>query len=390
MAKKIGKSSEPELSKADGIEIESPLAEQPQPGTESETIRPGVELSEPDNKRELEQLKIEVQEAFHEENVGTAHVEENILMGDFKGAQLTDTGKIKFSPEEEKDAGRQIAAHKSKFLLSAPSVFQGSLTATEYGSKARNFSTRTKIIELEDGKKVFAVYNYPLSSVHRFLDGMFKHLAGDRMGKAASGDWKKTFEARSNVPTIECEDPRVVMMPYLPNINAHDLFANNHKIKDFGECSWAEGTTTEDKLEFGDQIIQELERVHKTGKCWGETILPNIIITAEKQVVIVDPETQYDKDVPEAEQKARDLRDIIMSICGALHKSEPKDVGNYQAVVKRLMGQYSDKSVLQETKKLAAQKPTFIQSIFRVLHDSARLGISPAEYKKVSEAILEG
>lgn len=345
----------------------------------------------PDSSRELEGLREEVENAFEVKGKKTKPAgikKEPDLLGDFRDSQITGDGKIQFTAEEQKDAHAQIREHKGKFAFSPPSLVLGAKTDTEYDSNARNFSTRTKILTLEDGNRVFAVYNYPTSIFHRALDGFSKHMAGDRMSKASSADWKGVFESRSNIPVIECDDPQVVLMPYLPNVNAHDLFADNHKIKDFGPCPWAENITMEDKLELGEQIIREIENVHKTGKCWGETILPNVIITAEKKPVIVDPETQYDKGVPVKEQMARDLRDVIMSICGSLHASEKQATGDYGLITERLMTQYSDKEVLGELKRVVSQKPTFIQKIFRGFYETARLGIPPKEYEKVVAAIL--
>ena len=354
-----------------------------------ETERETAEAAKPEKPEKTEQeLRQEIDTVLGEKKAATvAREEQPAPMGDFLGSPLTEAGQIKLSQEQSEDAARQIENHKRKFSFSAPSLAKGYKTATEYDSKVSNFSTRTKILNLETGEKVFAVYNYPLSFVHRLLDGASKRLAGDRMSKASSKDWKKTFESRSNIPTIECDDPDMVLLPYIPNVNAHDLFAKNHEIKDFGECSWAENITLDDKLEFGDKMVHAIEAVHNKGKRWGETILPNIIITAEKQVVIVDPETQYDKGVPLKEQKARDLRDMIMSICGALRSSEGESAVDYGVVTQRLMSQYSDKSVIEELKTLVAKKPTFIQKMFRGAYESARLGISAKEYEKVAAAI---
>jgi len=322
------------------------------------------------------------------------------LFGDFVGAEKDEGGRIllteKAGEAEEtvKKLAEDIRKFKGEKRFSLPSVAKGAPTHTEYNSKVRNFSTRTRIIELDDGRKVFAVYNYPASRVHRFFDGLMKRFAGDKMSKASSSEWKQVFEERSNIPIIKYDDPNVVLMPFLPNVNAHDLFARNKEIVEeggnFGACQeLAKNIDLEGKLDIGKRIISELEAVHGEGKTWGETILPNMIITPEGRPIIVDPETRYKKGVPIAEQKARDLRDILMSVCGALHHSESDDNKSvvYKTIVSSLLDNYSDASVIGELQRVVSKKPTFIQKIFRGSYESARLGISVPEYKKVAEAI---
>ena len=175
-------------------------------------------------------------------------------------------------------------------------------------------------------------------------------------------------------------------MPYLPNMNAYDVFANGRDIKDFGPCPWAEGMDLESKIGLGEQIVAELGRVHAKGKAWGETILPNVIVTSNKQPVIVDPETEYSGDVSFEEQKARDVRDLLLSLSGALHKAE--GVVDYAPSIRRFLASYPEKAVVLELKKLVAEKPTLLQRVIRSTYEVARLGISPQEYQKVCEAIL--
>lgn len=179
----------------------------------------------------------------------------------------------------------------------------------------------------------------------------------------------------------------MVLMPYLANLNAHDLFARNKEIKDFGSCDWAENFNLEDKLKLGEKIVDELAKIHQSGRTWGETILPNIIITETQRPVIVDPETQYDNRVSKEEQRARDLKDLLLSISGAIQASEK--ITDYRPVVKQLLDRYPDREIIEELKNLVAQRPTFIQKIFRGFYETARLGINQKEYQKVTAAILE-
>ncbi len=311
---------------------------------------------------------------------------EKLLLGDFKDGELNINGKIGLSEGDEKRTVLEIKKIKLKHRFSLPSLFAGSKTATEYDSKADNFSTRTDIITLEDGRKIFAVYNYPMSWIHRSLDGISKYLAGDKMAKASSSDWKKTFESRSNIPIIECKDENVVLMPFIQNINAYDLFARNKEIEDFGQCEFAKDIGFDGKMQVAEKIIVELRAIHQKGKTWGETPLTNIIVTPEGNPIIVDPETQYYKDVPIVEQKARDIKDVVMSVCGALKYSEK--INDYKPVVDRLLFQYADKEVVEELKKVISKKTTRIEKFVMFLYGVARLRINMVEYQKVTDAIL--
>lgn len=111
---------------------------------------------------------------------------DNDLRGSFSDAKLDSFGQIELESSEKKEVAKSVKKIKKQFKFSLPSLLRGAQTATEYDSRARNFSTRTTIINLEGDKKIFAVYNYPLSWIHRWLDGFSKRMAGDRMAKASS------------------------------------------------------------------------------------------------------------------------------------------------------------------------------------------------------------
>lgn len=268
-----------------------------------------------------------------------------------------------------------------------PSLVRGIPIDVEYEGKTNNYSTQTKIISLPDGRKVFAVYSYAASSIHRLLDGVMKHLVGLRMGKVSRANWKEQFQKKSEIPIIESADTHTVLMPFLPNVNAYDLFVHNREIRDFEEVAWANEVDAEKKLRLVDVIIDELRRVHAKGKVWGEFTLPNIIFTKDEQVVVCDPEVEYDKGVSSLEARARDLKDIIHSVCSALAKAEGQQ--DFPSMVQQILERYNDQEVIEELKIVAAKKRTWIQKL-TFGYEQVRTGsASQQEYEDVLKAIAE-
>lgn len=307
------------------------------------------------------------------------------LWGDFTGTPLDDTGRIVLPKETMYEVTGKVAEHERKYSSSLPSILLGAPTATEYQGSAANFSTRTGIITLEDGRRVFVIYDYPLSSIHRFLDGLATHGAGDRMAKASKKEWKDRVEAKSNIPVIAYDQAHTVLLPYIENVNAHDAFALNKEIGVSEKFNWVKNLSLEDKIQLGEAVIRELAIVHAEGKTWGETILHNMIITKDKEIIIVDPETAYDTDVDPTEQRARDLRDAVFSIAGALHTSE--SLSDYGALVKRLLNQYPDKAVIQSLEEVVSKPLSLTQKFFTLIHEIVRLGVSLSEMKKLAQEI---
>jgi len=283
------------------------------------------------------------------------------------------------------------AEQKASSFREGASYFTNTITGTpiaaEYDIRTNNFSTQTNIMQLEDGRKVFAVYAHAGSFVHRTLDGLMKRLSGLKMKKVSRSKWKEAFEEKSNIPVIRNEDPNTVLMPFIPNVNAYDVFANNKDIEDFGGMDWAGDAGVEEKLELADSIVAELSRVHGDGKVWGESILPNIILDEEKRPIICDPEVRYDESVPEVEAKARDLKDIIISVCAAMKKGE--GVEGYQETVSRMLAKYGDSEVTASLKTLAAKKRGILQNLV-FGYEQARTGVeSKEQYDEILAAMRD-
>ena len=275
--------------------------------------------------------------------------------------QTRPTAELSLSAAEQAELTEHIAAARADSRWVAPALAKGNRTATTYDSQVTPFSTTTRILTLSSGKKIFLVHNYALSGVHRELDALMKRFTGLKMRKAPAQEWKNTFEARSQIPTIPNDDPDTVALPFVPNINLYDLFFKLGEIKDFGDCAFAEKLDTAGLLEILQKVAAKIKELHESGLTWGETNLPNIIIDAEQNIHICDPETRYDADVPLPEQRARDLMEFLMSSCAAMQQVHQVD---YQKVVDQTLTTYSDPTVIDELQKLARQKPTLGQRLF--------------------------
>lgn len=292
---------------------------------------------------------------------------------------------VQLSDLQKNQLAVEIKRIKTDKRFVAPALAKGNKTATEYDSRVANYSTVTNIVALSDGRKLFVVYNYPTSWIHRSLDGLMKSLTGCRMKKADSAKWKEKFESKSRIPTIDCEDENTVVMPFLPNINLYDLFANKDSIQDFGECEFAREIDVEKLLDIVDKIVAEVKNIHRQDAAWGELILPNIIIDKDEKVHICDPETSYDANVPLNEQKARDLSDLIISIAASLHKYGV----DYGLSVSRVLDGYKDKEVIKELQSLVMKKPGLLQKLF-FGYTKARLGLKDkAQWQDIKDAIAK-
>ncbi len=312
------------------------------------------------------------------------------LFGDFPELKPNKDGRLPIPEDQREVVGEQIVQHKRKKFFSLPSLLRGSKTATEYDNYASNYSTKTTIASLADGKRVYVVYNYPSSQIHRVIDAWCKKHSGLKTSKADSEDWKEVFESRSNIPIFDFEDPHVILMPYLRNVNAGDLFAHNHQIEDFGPFEWAKKYGLAEKVKMAEKIVDELHAVHQAGRAWGEPVLSNVIIielkeTGGQKPVIVDLEIQYDEGVGLIEQKARDLRDVVFSVCGALNTSE--GLTDYAKVIKTLIDRYPDQGVKTVLGEVVRQKLSLGGRLVRGMYEIGRLRMGPKKYAKINAAI---
>jgi len=382
------KSEEATLVKVDSESIK------PKPESQDERITPEVEKEpERDSDRVEENARPDIEKlelASSEDvlvQVEKFEVDKSFLLGDFADHELVN-GRIVLSPEVKKQINDQVERIKTQNRFRLPSLAHGNPTAAEYDSQASNWSTDTSIITGSDGKKVFVVNRYPFSRVHRWIDTFNRKLAGLKFSKVPAGQWKETFESRSNIPVIENDDPKVVLMPFLENVNLGDLISRNHEMTDFGGCQWADNLDLEAKLQMLDKALDQLSEIHQRGEAWGEAIIGNMIATKEQKVVICDPETLYDDDVSEAERRAGDLRDFVFSATAGMLKSG--DVTDPASVVNRLLNRYGDADVIDALQKKAVKKLTLVQRAMVNVLELGRLSFaSRNDYDVTQTAVLK-
>jgi hypothetical protein len=304
------------------------------------------------------------------------------LYGAFAVERRAD-GKIALSGEAA-SAAEKAADEFRRGAKSLNNLVAGEKIAAEYDTRTGNFRAQTRLDTLPDGRKIFMIYDYRGSWVHRTLDGAMKRLNGLPMRKADRGEWKKLHELKTPIPVIENGDPHMAMMPYVPNANAKDVFANNAEIENFGACDWAKDAGLEEKNALSGKIMDEMKRFHDRKGAWGEAVLSNVIFTEKQEPVMCDFEVMYDEDVPSAEAKARDVKDMCTSIGAALEAAHGQDVA---VTVKRLLDRYADPEVIAEAKKLASKKRGVLANLF-FGYEQARSGAKDKkQYDAVREAI---
>ncbi len=384
--KKYPENPAPEMENA-GPTPEQARSEAP---TEKIDYRAGearAEAAAESAQTELELAKTREQIGRHAEN--EAHPDGQTaakeLGGDFKD-QVEKDGTISLSAEQRRGADQAAERFSADVRFSPPSLAIGQKVATEYDSRTRSFATRSRIEKLPDGKKVFIAKNYPSAVIHRLADAFGNWLSGSKMAKAITNkEWKRRYEEKSRVPTIASSDARTVITPFLKNVNAADYFSFNHEIKDLGALEELKHDGLEAKIEMAGRIVEELGKIHAEGAAWGEFIPDNVIITEGGKPVITESEVAYYKDVPLPEQKARDLRDFIISAAGDLSKGEK--LADYAGFAQAMIDRHPDPEVRREVVRLAKEKPVWWRKALRVVHELPRLGVGGKEYDQIISAI---
>ena len=302
------------------------------------------------------------------------------------GADKKIFSDIVLTPEQTQELQRRIAHIQREDVWKLPSLFRGNKTATEYDSQVSNFSTQTHLVKLADGTKLFAVHNYRSSFMHRALDNFMKRMTDCRMTKAGYFSWKRRFEKKSQIPTIPNDTNDVVVLPFIPNINAYDLVNRADKISDVGECAFARGIDEAMTLDIFEDIIKEVERIHKDDVTWGEVNLQNVIVDKDKKIHICDPETAYDETVPMVEQKARDLFNLVISSTATIGQTYNTD---YSMTIKRMLDSYKDKEVIVELQRICAKKMSWREHIFFGYTQVRLAQRDKKQHKDIRQAIVD-
>lgn len=304
------------------------------------------------------------------------------LYGGFASERRVD-GRIALAGESAEAAERAADGFR-RGAKAMSNLVAGEKIAAEYDTRTGNFRAQTRIDTLPDGRKIFMVYDYQGSWVHRTLDGAMKFLNGLPMRKADRGEWKQLHTLKTPIPVIENDDPHMAMMPYVPNANGKDVFAHNKEIKDFKACNWALSAGIEEKNALSRKIVDAMRDFHERKGAWGEAVLSNVIFTEKQEPVMCDFEVVYDEDVLPAEAKARDLKDMCVSISSALEAAHEQDPA---VTVRNLLDRYGDPEVIAELKKLVSKKRGLLQNLF-FGYEQARTGAkSKKQYDAVQAAI---
>lgn len=239
-------------------------------------------------------------------------------------------------------------------------------------SKVRNMSTITTCFPLSSGKWVYLVYAYPLSIIHRVLDGLAKWATEKYCIKAVSlKKWKEAFVKNSFIPIIPVNIKNVVAMPYIENGNFFDILTGK-----IGNYSFVE---KERMIKMAVEIINEM---HSRNVVWGELIVHNIIRSQDGKIIICDTETVYYRGSL-TEQKVSDWLDFICSTCGSMVRLYPEKVSY---LIRLIMDQIQDGFVKQCLKERCSKKRTLLHKLFFV-YTLERLKCSPWLYERVKKEI---
>ena len=173
-----------------------------------------------------------------------------------------------------------------------------------------------------------------------------KRWGRDRAFKVDEEQWRDTFLKRSLIPAHPGNNPRIVILPFIPNISLVDLLEKFDKNKFKGEYEFGqEFESLENKLRLVQEVGAALHQLHEQGKTWGDVTPCNIGLTSDGKIIFFNPETPYTKDATVIEQKARDLFTWCVSACGALNNSELISTA-YGTIIKRIFEAYGDQGVI--------------------------------------------
>lgn len=264
-------------------------------------------------------------------------------------------------------------------------------TEADYRTETKSYSTKTGFVEV-NGRKYFVVYNYPNSSRHRKGDTGCRKNMGEIALKATEENWREVFLKRSLIPAHASEDPRIVVLPFIPNVGMVDLLEKYNSNKFDDEYEFAHQYNTLNKrLELVRSVASAMRSLHKDNNTRGEIIPANVGITPDQKILFFDPETPYPSKTDLLEQKARDLKSWCISACGALNRMH-KDL-NFKEVIKSIFEAYEDNEVVQYLKENLCEKLSFKEPIKHPIafpQMKARLTLnSRKQYNNIIKAMLD-
>lgn len=279
----------------------------------------------------------------------------------FKNYIVSENGVevIKLPQEAQRELEGQVYVLQIKDRFLPPGLIKGNPTAKKYsGGDAANYSTKTHIVG-----DFMVIDRYPASVIHTWLNNFSERRVGIRSHKVSRSEWKDRYVSRSTVPTIDIGNKNAIAMPFIENVNMRDWFScSSTEIKKWEGADWAKDVDLEKKKQMIPQIVREIEAVHRKGGAWGNAGLENMIFDPNGKVYVCDPESKFDKDMPEVERRAFDLKDIIFTAATTLAKSE--GFTDFGEVVRLVLESYSNKEVVVAAVEAAKEKPSFVNKMF--------------------------
>lgn len=277
--------------------------------------------------------------------------------------------KEKYTKQELKEIRKRAETFKRRNLLRLPCIIRGNKVASRNpDSKIRNYSTITECFPLSTGKWVYLVYAYPLSIIHRLLDGLAKWATEKYCIKALTPKkWSEAFTKNSFIPIIPVNIPNAVAMPYIENENLFDILAGR-----VGNYTFLE------KESMIKEAVKIINKMHAKDTVWGELIVHNIIRSQEGEIIICDTETVYYRGSL-TERKASDYLDFICSAGGSISKLHAEKI---DYLVQIILEQIQDDSVRQDLKERCRKKRTWLHRLF-FIYTMARLACPPKLYDRI-------
>lgn len=281
--------------------------------------------------------------------------------------------KKEYTAEELREITERAKSFKRKNLFRLPCILRGNKVASRNPeSQIRNFSTITECFSLSTGRWVYLIYAYPLSIVHRLLDGLAKWATEKYCIKRVNPKrWKEAFVRNSFIPIIPVNVPHVVAMPYIENENLFDILVGR-----VGNYSFPE------KEEMIGQAIEIINKMHAKGIVWGELITPNMIRAENGEIILCDTETVYYHGSL-TEQKASDWLDFICSVCGS---TADLHLEKFDYLFRTILNQIRDPLVRQCLKERCEKKMIWLHYLF-FPHTRVRLACSLKLYDRVKTEI---
>jgi tRNA A-37 threonylcarbamoyl transferase component Bud32 len=281
--------------------------------------------------------------------------------------------EVKYTREELEEIRRKAKWFKIKNFWRLPSLIRGHKVASrDPESQIRNFSTITTCFSLSTGRWIYLVYSYPLSIIHRILDGLMKWTTEKYCIKVISPrKWKEAFGRNSFIPIIPVNIPNMVVMPYVNNKNLFDIMAGK-----VGKYSFPE---KEAMIGVATNVINEM---HAKDIVWGEPIVQNIIRSQDGEIILCDTETVYYRGTI-IEQKVSDWLDFICSAVGAVSRLHPEKISY---LVRFVVDRIQDEEVRQSLKERCRKKRTFLHRLF-FLNTQVRLACPPKLYERIKAEI---